>query len=315
MRLVFAGTPEVAVPALASLIDSEHEVLAVITRPDARKGRGRTLHPSPVKSLALEHGIEVLTPSTIRPGTQEGEEFRARLAALAPDCIPVVAYGNLIGKDLLEIPQHGWINAHFSLLPRWRGASPVQAALMAGDTETGVSVFRIEEGLDTGPILGTYSEAMPKDATTDSLLEHLAVKGGELLCTVLDGLEQGTVVAQPQVGEPSYAGKITTEEAHIDFAQDAAGIERRIRALTPHPGAWAMLGDQRVKFGPVQILDAPATPGHLDPGRVLVEKKRVLIGTGDGVLQLGTVQPPGKKHMPATDWARGHHDLESKMFQ
>ncbi|AZA11499.1 methionyl-tRNA formyltransferase [Corynebacterium gerontici] len=315
MRLVFAGTPEVAVPTLTALIESEHEVSAVITRPDARKGRGRNLHPSPVKALALEHGIEVLTPSTIRQGTEEGDALRARLEALEPDCIPVVAYGNLIGPELLDLPRHGWMNAHFSLLPRWRGASPVQAALMAGDTQTGVTVFRIEQGLDTGPILGTYAEAMPNDATTESLLDHLAIKAGDLLCEVLDGLERGFVVPQPQDGEPSYAGKITTEQAHVDFHQDAATIERLIRALMPQPGAWAMLDDQRLKFGPISILDAAALEQELAAGCILVEKKRVLVGTADGVVQLGNVQPPGKKYMPARDWARGQHDLESKMFQ
>ena len=189
MRLVFAGTPEPAVVALQRLIDSQHEVVAVLTRPDARRGRGRTLHPSPVKALAVEHGIEVLAPESLR----ENEEIRDRLTALAPDAIPVVAYGNLIPEDMLGIPRHGWVNLHFSLLPRWRGAAPVQSAILAGDTETGASTFRIDKGLDTGEVLGTISETISAEATADDLLTRLAYAGADLLVDTMTGLENGTV--------------------------------------------------------------------------------------------------------------------------
>ena len=175
MRIIFAGTPEPAVVALEKLIASSHEVVAVITRPDARKGRGRSLHPSPVKAVAQEHGIEVLTPSSLRPDTEDGQALRARLRELEPEAIPVVAYGNLVTKDLLELPQHGWVNLHFSLLPAWRGAAPVQAAIAAGDEITGASTFRIEEGLDTGPVLGTVTEEIRTTDTADDLLTRLAL--------------------------------------------------------------------------------------------------------------------------------------------
>ena len=187
MRLIFAGTPEPAVPALRALIEHEgHEVVAVLTRPDARVGRGRSLKPSPVKAVALEHGIEVIDPVSLSDA-----DARARLAELAPDCIPVVAYGNLVPKDLLDVPAHGWVNLHFSLLPAWRGAAPVQAAIAAGDEITGASTFLIEEGLDTGPVFGTVTEAIKPTDTADDLLGRLAQSGAALLAATMDGLEAG----------------------------------------------------------------------------------------------------------------------------
>ena len=200
MRIIFAGTPEPAVVALEKLLASSHEVVAVITRPDAKKGRGRTLHPSPVKALAQEHGIEVLTPTTLRPDSEDGQALRARLKELQPEAIPVVAYGNLVTKDLLELPQHGWVNLHFSLLPAWRGAAPVQAAIAAGDEVTGASTFRIEEGLDTGPVLGTVTEEIKPTDTADDLLTRLAYSGGDLLVATMDGLANGELEARPQQG-------------------------------------------------------------------------------------------------------------------
>ena len=208
MKLVFAGTPEPAVPTLKALIASGHEVIAVLTRPDARKGRGRKMVPSPVKEVALEHGIEVLTPSTLKAGTEDGDAIRARLTELAPDAIPVVAYGNLVPKDLLDVAQHGWVNLHFSLLPAWRGAAPVQAAINAGDDITGATTFQIEEGLDTGPVLGTTTETIQTVDTAGALLERLSHSGAQLMVATMDGLESGTLVAQPQQGEPTYAPKL-----------------------------------------------------------------------------------------------------------
>ncbi|AWB84068.1 methionyl-tRNA formyltransferase [Corynebacterium liangguodongii] len=299
MRLVFAGTPEPAAVALERLIASEHVVEAVITRPDARKGRGRSLHPSPVKEVALNSGIEVYTPTTLK----ENGEIRAALREISPQAIPVVAYGNLIPADMLDIPEHGWINLHFSLLPRWRGAAPVQAAIAAGDVDTGATTFRIDEGLDTGPILGhIHAEIRPRD-TADDLLTRLATSGAELLVETMTGLERGesTPVAQPPEG--TYAGKITSADARVSWESEAAAIDRQIRAHTPAPGAWTTLCGERIKLGPVE----PCERAGLSPGQVSVGKGEVVVGTRGGAVRLGTIQPPGKKMMPAPDWARGIH--------
>ena len=311
MRLVFAGTPEPAVVALQKLIDSHHEVVAVITRPDARRGRGRTLHPSPVKALAEEHGIEVLTPSTLKPGTEDGEALRTRLAELKPEALPVVAYGNLITPDLLDIAPHGWVNLHFSLLPAWRGAAPVQAAIAHGDDITGASTFRIDEGLDTGVVFGTLTEAIRPTDTADDLLTRLAYSGAELLVATMDGLERGDLVGQPQQGEPTYAHKITTEDARITWSSPAFSVDRHIRAHTPGPGAWTELEGQRVKIGPAtpasleEVRTAGAEVDSIAPGEIVVTKKAVFVGTSTEPVRLGQLQPQGKKMMNAADWARG----------
>lgn len=303
MRIIFAGTPEPAVVALEKLLASSHEVVAVITRPDAKKGRGRSLHPSPVKALAQEHGIEVLTPSTLRPGTEDGDNLRQRLAELQPEAIPVVAYGNLISKDLLDVARHGWVNLHFSLLPAWRGAAPVQAAIAAGDDITGASTFRIEEGLDTGPVFGTVTEGITGTDTADDLLTRLAYSGADLLVATMDGLEAGTLEPQAQKGEATYAPKISTAAARIDWAQPAFAIDRHIRAHTPGPGAWTLLDDARLKVGPVRVTEG--IDKHLAPGEALINKDAVYIGTATQPVQLDRIQPPGKKMMNAADWARG----------
>ncbi|MDK8814464.1 methionyl-tRNA formyltransferase [Corynebacterium sp. MSK073] len=303
MRIIFAGTPEPAVVALEKLLASSHEVVAVITRPDAKKGRGRSLHPSPVKALAQEHGIEVLTPSTLRPGTEDGDNLRQRLAELQPEAIPVVAYGNLISKDLLDVARHGWVNLHFSLLPAWRGAAPVQAAIAAGDDITGASTFRIEEGLDTGPVFGTVTETITGTDTADDLLTRLAYSGADLLVATMDGLEAGTLEPQAQNGEATYASKISTAAARIDWTQPAFAIDRHIRAHTPGPGAWTLLDDARLKVGPVRLTEG--IDKLLQPGEALISKDAVYIGTATQPVQLDRIQPPGKKMMNAADWARG----------
>ena len=305
MRIIFAGTPEPAVVALEKLLASSHEVVAVITRPDAKKGRGRTLHPSPVKALAQAHGIEVLTPSTLRPDSEDGQALRARLKELQPEAIPVVAYGDLVTKDLLELPQHGWVNLHFSLLPAWRGAAPVQAAIAAGDDVTGASTFRIEEGLDTGPVLGTVTEEIKGTDTADDLLTRLAYSGGDLLVATMDGLAAGQLEAQPQQGEATYAPKISTAQARVEWSQPDFAINRHIRAYTPGPGAWTMWDEARVKIGPVSLIEEVAVPQELEPGQLHIAKNAVFIGTGTQPVQLGKIQPPGKKMMNAADWARG----------
>lgn len=297
MRLVFAGTPEPAAAALDRLIASDHEVVAVLARPDARRGRGRTLHPSPVKALALEHGIEVLTPESL---TRDAA-IRDQLVSLAPDAIPVVAYGNLIPADMLDIPRHGWVNLHFSLLPQWRGAAPVQAAIANGDTITGATTFRINEGLDTGDVLATLETEIGQTETSGELLERLAYSGADLLVETMDALAAGTATPTPQPEEGTYAHKIHPSDARVDWTQPGAVIDRTIRAHTPAPGAWTMRGEERFKLGPV----VPTGGGSLAPGSVQFGKNEVLVGTADGDARLGMIQPPGKKMMNAADWARG----------
>lgn len=300
MRLVFAGTPEPALPSLRRLLDSpRHEVVAVLTRPDAAAGRRGRTAPSPVARLAAEHNIPVLRPE--RPNSAE---FVAELTALQPDCCPVVAYGALLGEPLLAVPAHGWINLHFSLLPAWRGAAPVQAALAAGDPITGASTFRIEPALDSGPVYGVVTETIRPADTAADLLERLAESGAQLLEATLDGVADGTVTAVPQPADGvSYAPKITVESARVRWTDPARAVDRHIRAVTPSPGAWTMLGEQRIKLGPVHV--DPDPPAALAPGRLHIGRRDVWIGTGSDPVRLGEIQPPGKKFMTAADWARG----------
>ncbi|MFI7026688.1 methionyl-tRNA formyltransferase [Micromonospora sp. NPDC049900] len=298
MRVIFAGTPAVAVPALAAVAASRHELVAVVTRPDAPAGRGRGLQRSPVGAWADEHGVEVLTPARPRE-----PEFLDRLRELAPDCVPVVAYGALVPPVALEIPRHGWVNLHFSLLPAWRGAAPVQHAVLHGDELTGASVFQLEEGLDTGPVYGTLTDEIRPVDTSGDLLERLADSGSGLLVAVLDALEDGTARAEPQPADGvSLAPKLTVEDARVRWADPAFAVDRRIRACTPAPGPWTTFRDERVKLGPV--TPAPDGP-DLKPGELLVEKARVLAGTATVPVRLGEVRAAGKRAMPATDWARG----------
>ncbi|ORA08643.1 methionyl-tRNA formyltransferase [Mycobacterium arosiense] len=305
MRLVFAGTPEPALPALRRLIDSpRHEVVAVLTRPDAAVGRRGKPEPSPVAREALELGIPVLRPS--RPNS---DEFVGELARLAPDCCAVVAYGALLRDGLLAVPPKGWINLHFSLLPAWRGAAPVQAAIAAGDSITGASTFEIEPNLDSGPIYGVVTETIRPTDTAGDVLERLAVSGADLLSATLDGIADATLTAVPQPTEGvSFAPKITVEQARVRWDLPAQVIDRRIRAVTPSPGAWTLLGDLRIKLGPVQTAESSATPGPpdpLSPGAIHVDRRSVWVGTGSDPVRLGQIQPPGKKFMNAVDWARG----------
>jgi len=286
------------VPALEALLASRHEVVAVLTRPDAPSGRGRQLHRSPVGEVADAHGIEVLAPR--RPSEPE---FLARLAELAPDLVPVVAYGALIPKTALEIPKHGWINLHFSLLPAWRGAAPVQHAVLHGDELTGAAVFQIEEGLDTGPVFGTLIEPIQPTDTAGALLDRLAVAGSSLLVASVDAIADGVASPVPQPAEGvSLAPKIRVEDAHVDWSAPAFAVDRRIRACTPAPGAWTVFRDERLKLGAVRP-DAEVT--DLRPGQLRVERRRVLAGTATAAVELGEVQPHGKRPMAAADWARG----------
>ncbi|MEU3269472.1 methionyl-tRNA formyltransferase [Saccharomonospora sp. NPDC006951] len=298
MRLVFAGTPEPAVPSLRALLASpRHEVVAVVTRPDAQAGRGRKLTRSPVGAVADEHGIEVLTP-----GKAGDPDFLARLAEIAPDACPVVAYGALLPQRALDIPAHGWVNLHFSLLPSWRGAAPVQAAIRAGDEITGASTFRIVKELDAGPVFGVVTEKITGTDTAGELLGRLAGTGAGLLVSTMDGIEDGTLspVAQ-QPGGVSYAPKVTVADAHADFTAPAVAVDRLIRSVTPEPGAWAEFRGERIKLGPVRQAEGPG----LAAGELAVERKRVLAGTATTPVELGEVQAQGKKRMAAADWARG----------
>jgi methionyl-tRNA formyltransferase len=300
VRLVFAGTPEPAVPALRAVLDSDrHEVAAVVTRPNAPSGRGRRMSRSPIGQLADAAGVPVLTPE--RPSEPE---FLARLAAIAPDCCPVVAYGALVPPKALAVPPRGWVNLHFSLLPAWRGAAPVPAALRHGDEITGATTFLLEEGLDTGPTFGVVTEVIRPDDTAGALLGRLAESGAALLLATLDGIAAGTLAARPQPADGvSLAPKISTADARVDWAAPASAVDRLIRSVTPDPGAWTTFRDGRLGLGPIGT--AVLRPPDLKPGEVAVEKGRVLVGTATTVLELGTVQAVGKRPMPAPDWARG----------
>ncbi|MBZ4014327.1 methionyl-tRNA formyltransferase [Streptomyces purpurogeneiscleroticus] len=301
MRLVFAGTPEVALPALDALIASDrHEVVAVVTRPDAPAGRGRRLVASPVAQRAEEAGIEVLKPARPRD-----EDFQARLREIAPDCCPVVAYGALLPKSALDIPAHGWVNLHFSLLPAWRGAAPVQHAVLAGDEVTGASTFRIEEGLDSGPVYGVLTEEVRATDTSGDLLTRLAFAGAGLLAATMDGIEDGTLQAVPQPAEGvTLAPKIEVEDAKIDWSAPALRVDRVVRGCAPAPGAWTLFRGERLKVMSVALMP-DRTDLELAPGGIAATKKAVFVGTGSHPVQLQWVQPQGKKPMAAADWARG----------
>lgn len=301
MRVVFAGTPEPAVPSLEALLASRHEVVGVVTRPDAPAGRGRTLRPSPVKEVALREGLPVATPKHPRD-----DDFQQWLRSLTPDVCPVVAYGALVPRLVLDIPVHGWVNLHFSLLPAWRGAAPVQHALLHGDDVTGATTFLLEEGMDTGPVLGTMTEQVRPRDTAGDLLTRLADSGAGLLVATLDALDDGTItpVAQPSEGI-SMAPKITVDDARIRWHEPAFAVNRRVRACTPAPGAWTMFRGARLKVAEAAPVDAEVAVDGLDAGQLRVTKKQVFVGTGAGVVELGVVQPHGKKAVAAADWARG----------
>jgi methionyl-tRNA formyltransferase len=303
MRVVFAGTPDAAVPSLDAVASSSHELVAVVSRPDAPAGRGRRLEAYPVRRRAEELGVPVLTPGRVKD-----PDFLDDLRELAPDACPVVAYGNLIPSDALAIPRLGWVNLHFSLLPAWRGAAPVQHAVMAGDEVTGASTFVIEKGLDTGPVLGVMTETIRPRDTAGDLLARLSTAGAGLLVATLDGLESGQLVAKPQPAEGvSLAPKIEVDDARIAWERPALAVDRLVRGCTPAPGAWTTFRGERLKVSPVTVVAADEVPGDITlvPGALLVTKKAVFVGTGTLPVRLGTVQAHGKKPMAAADWARG----------
>ncbi len=297
MKVVFAGTPEPALPALEAVAASRHELVGVVTRPDAPAGRGRRLVASPVALRAEELGVPVLKPEHPRDPA-----FQAELAALEPDCCPVVAYGAMLPRTALAIPPHGWVNLHFSLLPAWRGAAPVQHALWAGDEVTGATTFRIVPALDAGPTFGVMTERVRPTDTSGDLLARLAEGGAGLLVSTLDGIEDGTLEAREQPDDGiSLAPKVEVADAEVDWSRPAVAVDRQVRACTPAPGPWTTYDGERLKLGPVR-LDPDVT---LEAGVLEVTKNAVRVGTGSHAVLLGDVQPVGKKRMAAADWARG----------
>jgi methionyl-tRNA formyltransferase len=298
MRLVFAGTPQVAADTLSRLIsESGHEVVAVLTRPDAPQGRSSRPVASPVAQVAIAHGIEVLRPERASDPT-----LAERLAELAPQCCPVVAYGALIPSSLLRLPEHGWVNVHYSLLPRWRGAAPVQRAILAGDEITGVTVQEIVAELDAGPVLATAEYRLGGLETAGEALTALTGLGADVLVGVLAAIGAGTAVATPQPPDGiTLAPKLTVAEARLDWTRPAVELARQVRANNPSPMAWTELDGERFR-----VLLARASEGSgLAPGEVRVDKRRVAVGTGSGDLELLQVQPSGRKALAGPDWGRG----------
>jgi methionyl-tRNA formyltransferase len=306
VRILFAGTPAAALPALEILLASPHEMVAVITRPDAPAGRGRVDAVSPVAQRAHGAALEVL-----KPAKPTDLAFQQRLRDLAPDCIAVVAYGALVPPSALEIPRLGWVNLHFSLLPAWRGAAPVQHAILHGDDITGATTFVLEAGLDTGPVLGVLTEEIRPRDTAGDLLGRLSIAGAGLLAATLDGLASGTLEALPQRPDGvSLAPKLNPADARIDWSATAMRVDRLVRACTPAPGPWTTFRNRRLKLGPVlPALSADVVErGGLAPGACVLVRdgiEAVLVGTATTPVMLTTVQPEGKTPMAAVAWARG----------
>ena len=300
MRVLFAGTPEVALPSLEALLASpRHDVVGVLTRPDAPSGRGRHVVASPVRTRAEDAGLPVLTPRTLRdPAALEP------IAALRADVAAVVAYGALLPVSALELVPHGWVNLHFSLLPAWRGAAPVQHALLHGDDVTGATTFRITEGIDEGPVFGTLTETIRPTDTAGDLLQRLADAGSGLLLATLDGIADGSLVAVPQpTDDVSHAPRLAPADGRVRWAHPAHVVDRRIRACTPAPGGWTNAPDgTRLGLGPVRLRPDVA---DLAPGALRAGRREVLVGTGTHAVELGEVSPAGRRAMPAADWARG----------
>ncbi|NVM95126.1 methionyl-tRNA formyltransferase [Arthrobacter wenxiniae] len=306
MRVLFAGTPAVALPSLEALRAAGHEIVAVLTRPDAPLGRKRVLTPSPVAVRAAELALPVIKADKVDAAAREA------IAAARPEVAAIVAYGALVPESALSIPERGWVNLHFSLLPAWRGAAPVQHAVIHGDDLTGASTFLLDKGLDTGDVYGTMTEAIRPDDTSEALLERLSHSGAVLLAQTIDGLAAGRLTAVPQEGGVSLAPKLALEDGHVNWQEPATAIDRRVRGVTAEPGAWTRLRGQRVKLRPVTVR--PDVRG-LAPGQLRVDPRAVLVGTGSHAVELGMVQPAGKKSMKAGDWARGLANKEDVVFE
>lgn len=296
MRLVFAGSPAAAVPSLRLLAESQHEIAAVVTRDDSPQGRKRILTPTAVGAAATELGLPIIRANRL------DEAATAAIGALRPDLGVIVAYGGLVRQPLLSLPRLGWINLHFSILPRWRGAAPVQRAIMAGDELTGASVFQLVEELDAGAVYGQFTQSIGAHETAGHLLESLAEGGAELVARVVDALADGTARAEEQQGDVTLAPKLHLEDGRIDFDQHASIVFAQIRGVTPEPGAFTLLEGERFKV--LEAAPAREAP-RLAPGQLALDGGRVIVGTGTDPLELLSVQPAGKKAMRAADWWRG----------
>jgi len=291
VRIAFAGTPLAAVPTLNALLASDHEVALVVTRPDAPAGRGRNLTASPVADVASVSGVPVLKTSKLA-------EHKDKFADV--DCVIVVAFGAMVPRELLEVPKHGWINIHFSLLPQWRGAAPVQYAILSGDEFTGVTTFRIDEGLDTGPMLAYLTTQIHPSETSTELLDRLSIEGAQLALATLAGIENGSILPLHQpIDGISHAPKITVSDAQIRWNDPALAVDRRIRAVTKEPGAWTMFGDLRIKLQPVTV--SPQVT-DLSPGEVVMRDGEVLVGTGSHAVVLSNIQEAGRNLADAKTW-------------
>lgn len=302
MRIIFAGTPEVAVPTLQALVAAGHDVCAVVTRPDAPLGRKRILTPSPVALAALDLGIPVIRASRIDAAVS------AELTALQADLGVVVAFGGLLPAPALAATPQGWINLHFSTLPRWRGAAPVQWSIIAGDTSVGTTVFSLVAELDAGDIYSAEILPIGPDESAGELLSRLASTGADQVCRVVLSIENGTALGIPQSGDPTYARKLSLEDGHLDFHASAIDVYARLRGVTPEPGAFVELAGEHLKIlGAALPEDAP----HIAAGHIESHFKRIWLGTGTTALELIQVQPAGRARMPAPDWFRGLHNQES----
>lgn len=310
MKLIFMGTPDFAVAALEALHAAGHELLAVYTRMDTPKNRGMKLLPPPVKVKALEYGIPVFQPKNLR-----GAETQARLREMQPDAIVVAAYGRILPQAVLDIPKYGCLNIHASLLPRWRGASPITAAILHGDRESGVTIMQMDAGLDTGDMLLPVSTEIGPGESYGSLHDRLARIGGKAIVEALEKLEAGTLtpVPQPEAGV-TYAPMVETRDCRVDFTQSAAQVSQCIRAYDPQPGAFAFLGEGKMKLFAASVTEGE---GNLAaPGTILrADKHGVCIACGTGAVLVGQVQGAGGKKMPADAFFRGHQALLQEKFQ
>ena len=307
MKILYAGTPSVAVPPLVHLAERpDVEIVAVLTRTDAPVGRKKVLTPSPVAEEAGRRGLPVLKANRV------DAELAERIRGLGADVAAVVAYGALVPQAALDAVPHGWINLHFSLLPQWRGAAPVQRALMAGDTVVGASTFLLEAGLDTGPVLGTMTDEVRPDDTAGTVLERLSRTAAPLLADSLRAVVDGSARPAPQQGDVTHAPKLTAEDGRVRWSDPAVAVAHRVRGATPEPGAWTRLDERRLKLD--LVLPRPDVR-DLAPGRCVLREDAVLVGTGSYAVQLTRVQPAGKKTMEATAWARGRSTEEEVVFQ
>ncbi len=294
--IVFAGSPAAAVPSLRALAASRHDVAAVLTREDSPQGRRRELTPTAVAASATELGLPIIRANRLAGAATEA------VTALRPDLGVIVAYGGFVREPLLTVPRLGWINLHFSLLPRWRGAAPVQRAIIAGDEVSGASVFQLVPELDAGDMFGQFTQAIGANETAGHLLVSLSVGGAELLVRVVNSLADGVARAEPQRGDVTLAPKLDLPDAQLDFAQHASTVQNRVRGVTPEPGAFTRVDDTRIKI--LEAVIAQHEP-RLAAGQLELRDGRVVVGTASDPIELVSVQPAGKKAMKAADWWRG----------